>query len=96
MRSRKKEDPYTVYILRCEGGTLYTGIAKDVARRFAQHKRGTGARYTRAHPPRALVYRETCATRGEALRREHAIKSLTRAEKLALIRLERSKGRATL
>ncbi len=75
---------------------LYTGIARDVRARFRAHRAGTGARFTRAHPPRAIVYVEECADRSAALKREHAIKKLTRAGKLALIRLERDRRRATL
>lgn len=73
-----------VYMLRCEDDSLYTGIATDVERRFGEHSSGRGAKYTRAHPPRAVVYREECADRGAALRRESAIKKLPRAKKLAL------------
>ena len=45
-----------VYMLRCEDGSLYTGIASDVEKRFAVHKSGHGAKYTRSHPPVAVVY----------------------------------------
>lgn len=74
-----------VYILRCGDGTLYTGVATDVDRRFSEHRRGRGAKYTRAHGAEAVVYRESCADKGAALRREAAIKKLTRAQKLALL-----------
>ena len=47
-----------VYMLRCRDGSLYTGVTTDVERRFAQHRAGTGAKYTRSHPPEAIVYRE--------------------------------------
>lgn len=73
-----------VYILRCADGSLYTGVTTDVERRFAEHRSGRGAKYTRSHPPRAVVYREECADKGAALRRESAIKKLPRAEKLKL------------
>ena len=53
-------------------------------KRFAAHKSGCGAKYTRSHPPVAIVYREMCADKGAALRREAAIKKLPRAEKLKL------------
>lgn len=75
---------YSVYILECADGTLYTGIAKDVAQRFLSHQKGTGAAYTRSHPPVRIVYSEVVGERGSALVREHAIKSLTRKEKCAL------------
>jgi uncharacterized protein (TIGR02453 family) len=74
-----------VYLLRCGDGSLYTGIARDPARRVAQHNAGRGAAYTRARRPVELVYHESAASRPEALRREWAIKRLTRAEKDALI-----------
>ena len=73
-----------VYMLRCADGSLYTGIATDVERRFAEHKSGRGAKYTRSHPPLAVAYREECADKGAALRREAAVKKLPRAKKLEL------------
>ncbi len=77
---------YCVYILRCGDGTLYTGCTNDLSRRLSVHQRGQGATYTRARLPVELVYRESAADKSAALRREAAIKALTRAEKLALIR----------
>jgi predicted GIY-YIG superfamily endonuclease len=74
-----------VYILRCGDGTLYTGIALDLAARLAQHQAGTGARYTRGRAPLELVYREPAPTRAAASRREADIKRRTRLEKLRLI-----------
>lgn len=76
---------YGVYILRCADGTLYTGCAKDVDKRLAVHQSGKGAKYTRCRLPVELVYREPAEDRSAALRREAAIKKLTRAEKLSLI-----------
>ncbi|WP_233561293.1 MULTISPECIES: GIY-YIG nuclease family protein [Sorangium] len=73
-----------VYILRCGDGSLYTGIARDVEARLAQHAAGRGARYTRGRGPLALVHVETAADKGEALRREAAIRRLGRAGKEAL------------
>ena len=73
-----------VYMLACADGSLYTGIAADVDKRFAAHKSGRGAKYTRSHPPVAVVYREACGDKNAALRREAAIKKLPRAEKLKL------------
>ena len=74
-----------VYMLRCGDGTLYTGIALDVAARLAQHRAGTGARYTRGRAPLALVYQEPAPDRAEASRREAALKRLSRTAKLALV-----------
>lgn len=78
---------YVVYILSCADGTLYTGIATDVARRVAQHNGGgaVGAKYTRARRPVVLKYTEECTSRSAALVREHAIKKLSREEKCRLI-----------
>ena len=73
-----------VYMLRCADDSLYTGVAADVEKRFAAHKSGCGAKYTRSHPPLAVVYREACGDKGAALRREAAIKKLPRAKKLEL------------
>ena len=76
---------YTVYILRCGDGTLYTGCTNDLARRLRAHSAGKGAKYTRARLPVELVYAESAPDKSRALRREAAIKALTRSEKLALI-----------
>jgi predicted GIY-YIG superfamily endonuclease len=75
-----------VYILQCGDGTLYTGIALDPEARLAQHREGTGARYTRGRAPLELVYQEAASGRAAASRREAAIKRFSRREKLTLIR----------
>lgn len=74
------------YMLRCADGTLYSGYTPDPARRLALHNRGKGAKYTRARLPVQLVYTEAFATKSEALKREAALKKLSRAQKLALAR----------
>lgn len=74
-----------LYILRCGDGSLYTGITVDVQARLAQHRDGTGAKYTRGRGPLELIYVEDCEDHSVALKREHQIKALTRAEKLALV-----------
>ena len=74
-----------VYIVRCADGTLYTGYALDVAQRCAAHNDGQGAKYTASRRPVTLVYQEEHPTVGDALRREAALKKLSRAEKEALI-----------
>ncbi len=76
-----------VYIIRCADGSLYTGIAKDVIRRCEQHNAGKAARYTRCRLPVSLEYEETHATQSLALKREAAIKAMSRLKKEALIRL---------
>ena len=73
-----------VYLIECSDGSIYTGIAVDVDRRYAQHVAGKGARYTRSHPPSRLLARFGYPDRGAALRAEYAIKQLTPARKRAL------------
>ncbi len=75
-----------VYLLHCRDGSLYTGITNDLPRRLAAHRAGKASAYTRARGPVRVVYREPVADRSAALRREAAIKRLTRAKKLELIR----------
>ena len=75
---------YWVYILRCADGTLYTGTAADIDKRAAVHNSGKGAKYTRSRLPVEVLYRESCPDKGAALRREYAIKQLSRQDKLAL------------
>lgn len=82
--------PWYVYILRCGDGTLYTGITDDVPRRLAAHRSGKGAEYTRGRGPLELVYQEQVPDKSAALKREIAIKRLTRPEKETLI--ERAKS----
>ncbi len=76
---------WTVYILQCADGTLYTGITNDLARRVAEHESGTGAKYTKGRGPLQLVYQESCEDRGLASKRENEIKALDRKAKLLLI-----------
>ena len=76
---------WTVYILRCGDGTLYTGCTNDLPRRLEAHRSGRGAKYTRSRLPVALAYQEEAADKSAALRREAAIKHLGRAKKLALV-----------
>ncbi len=73
-----------VYLLECRDGSVYTGITTDVARRYAQHAAGKGARYTRSHPPARLLGQFPCPDRGTASRAEHAIKQLPPPRKRAL------------
>ena len=74
-----------VYLLQCDGGTLYAGMTNDLDKRLAAHARGSASRYTRARLPVTLVYQETQPTRSLALKREATIKKLRRTEKLQLI-----------
>jgi predicted GIY-YIG superfamily endonuclease len=74
-----------LYILRCGDGTLYTGITTDVEARLEAHRSGKGAKYTRGRGPLELVYREQCEDHSHALKRELAVKSMTKEEKKKLI-----------
>jgi predicted GIY-YIG superfamily endonuclease len=78
-------DRWFAYLVKCADDSLYTGIAKDVTRRCQQHNAGTASRYTRSRLPVVLVYKEVHQTRSLALRREAAIKAMTRLQKLGLI-----------
>ena len=79
------EKSWYVYILRCKDDTLYCGITPDLEKRLQQHNAGKGAKYTRGRGPLELVYREMVETHSDALKREIAIKRLSRTEKLELI-----------
>jgi putative endonuclease len=81
-----------VYILRCADGSLYTGITTDLTRRIQQHNNGTASRYTRSRRPVKLAYQERKRGQSLALKREAAIKKLTRRQKLALIGSRRSRS----
>jgi predicted GIY-YIG superfamily endonuclease len=74
-----------VYILRCADGSLYTGIAKDVGRRLAEHAAGRASRYTRARLPVALAWHRRVRTWRRALKDESRIKRLPRAAKLEIV-----------
>jgi putative endonuclease len=78
---------WNVYIVRCSDGSLYTGIAMDVARRVVEHNTNDvlAARYTRSRRPVMLAYQEQCNTRSAASKREYEIKQMDKKEKLMLI-----------
>ncbi|MEH6422208.1 GIY-YIG nuclease family protein [Pseudomonas sp. CGJS7] len=76
--------PWYVYVIECRDGSLYTGVAVNVERRYAQHAAGKGARYTRSHPPLRLLARFQHPDRSSALRAEYAIKQLSAPAKRAL------------
>ena len=77
-----------VYLLRCRDGSLYTGITNNLPQRLESHRRGKASAYTRARLPVSLAYQELASDRGSALKREAAIKRLTRAQKVALCSAE--------
>lgn len=79
------EKQWVVYILRCGDGTLYTGITDDLERRLKAHRCGKGAKYTRGRGPLELCYQEPCADHSGALKREIAVKRMTREQKMTLI-----------
>ena len=76
---------WTVYMLECADTSLYTGITVDLARRLEGHSKGKGAKYTKHRGPFTVVFTEFRNTRGQALKREAAIKAMTREEKFGLI-----------
>ena len=76
---------FFVYIIKCNDKTLYTGYTNDVVKRFKKHCDGKGAKYTRNRSPLHLVYFEEYKTKSEAMKREYAIKQLTRKQKMNLI-----------
>ncbi len=76
---------WNVYLARCRDGSLYTGVTTDPDRRLAQHNAGCGGAYTRSRVPVTLVYCERGLDHSGALRRERAIKQLTRAQKEKLV-----------
>ena len=71
-----------LYVLECHSGVLYTGIAKDVNARFAAHRNGKGAKFTKLNRPVAILGKASLATKGKALSAEYALKQLPRAAKL--------------
>lgn len=85
-------DPWSVYILRCADGSLYTGITNRLEARLTAHNEGRGAKYTRSRLPIELVFEEARPDRSAALRREAEIKTYSRAEKKALIATAASEG----
>ncbi len=82
---------YWVYMLQCGDGTLYTGSTNNLSARIDAHSKGKGAKYTRSRLPVTLVYAEPAPDRSQALKREYAIKQLSRTEKIALTHSARAK-----
>ena len=74
-----------IYMARCADGSFYTGVARNVSNRMAQHNSGKGAKYTRGRLPAELVYVEKSVDRSSALRREYQIKRMDSTEKRRLI-----------
>ncbi|MGC1453681.1 MAG: GIY-YIG nuclease family protein [Nitrospirota bacterium] len=82
----RRASAWSLYTLKCRDGTLYTGITTDLSRRVRQHNDGTASRYTRSRLPVKLIFSEPCRGRSQALKREYAMKQLSRKEKIAYIR----------
>lgn len=80
---------WSVYMVECADGTLYSGIARDLQKRIEKHNSGKGAKYTASRLPVRLVYCEQAADRSLAQQREHQLKALTRQEKQELLRTYR-------
>ena len=83
----KSASLWYLYLVRCANGHLYTGVTTNVARRFSEHQSGStkSAKYLRGKGPLTLMYQEQVGCQGDALRREIAVKKLSRSQKLALI-----------
>lgn len=92
--ARQPSERWFVYVARCADGSLYTGIAIDVAARILAHDSGKGARYTRGRGPLVVCAKRRCASKGEALRLEAAMKKLSRAGKEHVV--SRARGLASL
>lgn len=80
------EKKFFVYILRCRDDSLYTGYTQDIEKRLRQHEAGLASKYTRVRLPLCLVHLEEWESKSLALKREYAIKQLSKAKKEALIR----------
>lgn len=85
--------PYYVYVILCEDGSFYTGYTKNVDSRMRLHMSGKGARYTRMHKPKKLVYTEQFRFRSDAMRREKRLKKLGHQEKRKLARSQIRKAK---
>lgn len=91
VRAANDVSRWSVYILRCADGSLYTGIATDVSRRLEQHTRGMrGAKYLRGRGPLRLVFERAVGDRGMASRVEYRIKALSKTDKEAFVRTPES------
>jgi predicted GIY-YIG superfamily endonuclease len=90
--NKAASDLWFVYILCCADDSLYTGITRDINRRCRQHNDGTASRYTRSRRPTKLVWQEPHPSQSSALKREAAIKAMTRPAKRLLIRARKKTG----
>lgn len=74
-----------VYMILCEGNTIYTGYSIDPFKRFVRHSQGKGAKYTKSHAPIKLLLVEECFSKSEALKKEYKLKALSHEEKLIYV-----------
>jgi putative endonuclease len=81
-----------VYIIECEDKSLYTGITNDLNRRFKEHSKGIGSKYTHSHKPVEILFSEKHGTRSEALKREWQIKGWSRIKKIKFIQNQNTSG----
>jgi predicted GIY-YIG superfamily endonuclease len=93
-KARTSGDEWFVYMVRCADDSLYTGIAKDVARRCQKHNDGRASRYTRSRLPVELVYQEAHPDQSSALKREAAIKAMDRRGKLTMEKQSKTPAKA--
>lgn len=77
---------WSVYLLECSDGSLYTGVTNNIDNRVAKHNNGTGSRYVKARLPAKLIFQKEIGTKSEACKEEYRIKQLSRAEKLEFIK----------
>src|SRR4051812_33546073 len=94
--SAASRPPYWLYLLECEGGVYYTGIALDVEQRFYRHLFGVGAKFTRARPPLRVLAAREYPGKSEALRAELRLKALPRSAKVAFFSLSSPTGGSEL
>lgn len=85
MTIQSTSKPWFLYLIECQDGSIYTGITVDVELRYAAHKAGKGAKYTRSHPPKRLLKIVEFANRSEASKAEYRIKKLSAHEKRAIV-----------
>lgn len=82
------ENKYYMYVILCQDDTLYTGYSNDVFKRYQTHVDKKGAKYTKAHPPKKLLYYEEFDSKHDALSAEYNFKKLRRAEKNAYLNIK--------
>jgi len=82
---------YYIYILLCQDNSLYTGYTVDLKNRLKEHREGKGSKYVRSRLPIKLIFKEKCLTKSKAMKREFFIKSLSRKEKIQVLKLDMNK-----